>query len=62
MKPSWPLWPQNTAFATADRSKEEIALDLARAVYAEFGKQEGPLQFTRRAPQKRGGPVAENGH
>jgi carbon-monoxide dehydrogenase catalytic subunit len=35
------------------RSKEEIALDLARAVYAEFGKQEGPVQFTRRAPDKR---------
>jgi len=38
---------------TEDRSKEEIALDLARAVYAEFGEQEGPLQFTRRAPEKR---------
>jgi len=38
---------------TEDRSKEEIALDLARAVYAEFGKQEGPIQFTRRAPEKR---------
>ena len=38
---------------TEGRSKEEIALDLARAVYAEFGKQEGPIQFTRRAPQKR---------
>ena len=35
------------------RSKEEIALDLAKAVYAEFGKQEGFLQFTRRAPEKR---------
>lgn len=39
--------------ATEGRTKEEIALDLARAVYAEFGKQEGPLQFTRRAPEKR---------
>ncbi len=38
---------------TEARSKEEIALDLARAVYAEFGKQEGPIQFTRRAPEKR---------
>jgi len=38
---------------TKGRSKEEIALDLARAVYAEFGKQEGPIQFTRRAPEKR---------
>jgi len=36
-----------------DRTKEEIALDLARAVYGEFGKQEGPIQFTRRAPEKR---------
>jgi carbon-monoxide dehydrogenase catalytic subunit len=38
---------------TKDRKKEEIALDLAQAVYAEFGKQEGFVQFTRRAPQKR---------
>ena len=38
---------------TEGRSKEEIALDLARAVYAEFGKQEGPIRFTRRAPKKR---------
>jgi carbon-monoxide dehydrogenase catalytic subunit len=38
---------------TDGRSKEEIALDLARAAYAEFGKQEGPIQFTRRAPEKR---------
>jgi carbon-monoxide dehydrogenase catalytic subunit len=35
------------------RSKEDIALDLARAVYGEFGKQEGPIRFTRRAPEKR---------
>lgn len=40
---------------TKDRTKEEIALDLARAVYAEFGKQEGPIQFSRRAPEKRVG-------
>lgn len=38
---------------TDKRSKEEIALDVARVVYAEFGKQEGPIQFTRRAPAKR---------
>lgn len=38
---------------TEGPSKEEIALDLARAVYAEFGKQEGPIRFTRRAPEKR---------
>jgi carbon-monoxide dehydrogenase catalytic subunit len=38
---------------TEGRSNEEIALDLARAAYGEFGKQEGPIQFTRRAPQKR---------
>ena len=38
---------------TEGRSKEEIALNLGRAVYAEFGKQEGPIQFTRRAPEKR---------
>jgi carbon-monoxide dehydrogenase catalytic subunit len=38
---------------TKDRTKEDIAKDLATAVYAEFGKQEGPIQFTRRAPEKR---------
>lgn len=38
---------------TKGRGKEEIALDLAGAVYAEFGKQEGPIKFTRRAPEKR---------
>jgi len=35
------------------RAKEEIALDLAHAAYAEFGNQEGPIRFTRRAPAKR---------
>lgn len=35
------------------RTKEEIALDLAQAAYAEFGRQEGPVKFTRRAPEKR---------
>jgi anaerobic carbon-monoxide dehydrogenase catalytic subunit len=39
--------------ATAGRTKEEIALDLAEAAYAEFGNQEGPIRFTRRAPAKR---------
>ena len=38
---------------TEKRTKLEIGLDLANAVYAEFGKQEGPIQFTRRAPEKR---------
>jgi anaerobic carbon-monoxide dehydrogenase catalytic subunit len=38
---------------TQDRTKEQIALDLARSVYGEFGRQEGFLQFTRRAPEKR---------
>jgi len=35
------------------RSVDAVALDLAKAVYAEFGRQEGFLQFTRRAPEKR---------
>ncbi len=39
--------------ATEDRKKEEIALDLAQKAYAEFGQQEGYLQFSRRAPEKR---------
>jgi len=30
-----------------------MALDLAHAVYAEFSRQEGFVQFTRRAPKKR---------
>jgi carbon-monoxide dehydrogenase catalytic subunit len=38
---------------TDGRGKEEIALDLARAVHAEFGKQEGAIHFARRAPAKR---------
>ncbi|MCP4687882.1 MAG: anaerobic carbon-monoxide dehydrogenase catalytic subunit, partial [Desulfobacterales bacterium] len=38
---------------TEGRKKEEIALDLAQSAYAEFGKQEGFLQFSRRAPKKR---------
>lgn len=38
---------------TEGRNKLEIALELANAVYAEFGKQEGSIQFTRRAPEKR---------
>ncbi len=38
---------------TKKRGKEKIALDLAKAIYAEFGKQEGPIQFTLRAPEKR---------
>ena len=38
---------------TEGRSKEEVALDLAHTVYAEFGNQEGPIRFTRRAPAKR---------
>jgi len=38
---------------TQGRTKEEIALDLAERVYAEFGKQEGFVRFSRRAPEKR---------
>lgn len=37
----------------AGRSKEEVALDLANAALGEFGQQEGPIRFTRRAPPKR---------
>ncbi|MCQ1536349.1 anaerobic carbon-monoxide dehydrogenase catalytic subunit [Methanosarcina sp. KYL-1] len=36
-----------------DRSKEEITAELASALLAEFGKQEGPIQYTRRAPETR---------
>jgi len=39
--------------STEDRTKEEVALDLAGAVMAEFGNQDGPIRFTRRAPPQR---------
>ena len=35
------------------RSPEEVALELANVLLSEFGKQEGPITFTRRAPAKR---------
>ncbi len=35
------------------RPKEEIAEELARAALAQFGNQEGSLQFTQRAPERR---------
>jgi carbon-monoxide dehydrogenase catalytic subunit len=41
--------------AVKGRSNDEIALDLANAALAEFGQQEGPIQFTRRAPAARVG-------
>jgi carbon-monoxide dehydrogenase catalytic subunit len=36
-----------------DRSKEEIAVDVAGLLIQEFGKQEGELLFLKRAPLKR---------
>lgn len=44
---------QEYGIETENRGKAQIGLDLAQAVYAEFGQQEGFLQFTRRAPEKR---------
>jgi carbon-monoxide dehydrogenase catalytic subunit len=38
---------------TEDRSKEEIAEDVAKLAYAQFGQQEGAVIFTKRAPEKR---------
>ena len=38
---------------TEGRSTEEIALDVGRKALSEFGRQEGELLFTKRAPQKR---------
>lgn len=35
------------------KSREEIASELATSLLAEFGKQEGPIQYTRRAPEAR---------
>jgi anaerobic carbon-monoxide dehydrogenase catalytic subunit len=39
--------------AIEGRSKEEIAEDVAKLAYSQFGQQEGALQFTHRAPEKR---------
>lgn len=39
--------------ATAGRAPEDVALELANVLLSEFGKQTGPIQFTRRAPAKR---------
>ncbi|MCM8800487.1 MAG: anaerobic carbon-monoxide dehydrogenase catalytic subunit [Candidatus Omnitrophica bacterium] len=36
-----------------NKSKEEIAKELAKRFFAEFGKQEGELLFLKRAPKKR---------
>jgi carbon-monoxide dehydrogenase catalytic subunit len=36
-----------------DKSKEEIAKELSKKLLEEFGKQEGELTFTKRAPKKR---------
>jgi carbon-monoxide dehydrogenase catalytic subunit len=36
-----------------DRSNEEIAVDIGEKALAEFGKQEGEVAFTKRAPLKR---------
>ena len=38
---------------TEGRSKEELAIDVGRKALAEFGRQEGEILYTRRAPQKR---------
>jgi len=39
--------------STGDRSPEDVALELANVLLSEFGRQTGPIQFTRRAPPKR---------
>ena len=38
---------------TDGRDQQAVALDLAEAIHHEFGNQEGPIRFTRRAPQGR---------
>lgn len=38
---------------TEGREKGEVASELADALIAEFGKQDGPICFTRRAPEAR---------
>jgi carbon-monoxide dehydrogenase catalytic subunit len=35
------------------KSKEELALEVGRKALAEFGRQEGEILYTKRAPQKR---------
>lgn len=39
--------------AIEGRTKEEIAEDVAKVAYSQFGQQEGALIFTHRAPEKR---------
>ncbi|MBI3930476.1 MAG: anaerobic carbon-monoxide dehydrogenase catalytic subunit [Chloroflexi bacterium] len=39
--------------AIGERRNEEIAIDIAKLLLAEFGKQEGELLFLKRAPLKR---------
>ncbi len=41
------------AVATEGRETEDIARDVARAALDEFGKQDGEIRFTARAPQRR---------
>ncbi|MDD4497311.1 MAG: anaerobic carbon-monoxide dehydrogenase catalytic subunit [Methanosarcinaceae archaeon] len=38
---------------TDNRTREEVASELAHSLIAEFGKQAGPICFTRRAPEAR---------
>ncbi|MEW6380827.1 MAG: anaerobic carbon-monoxide dehydrogenase catalytic subunit [bacterium] len=44
---------QDFGIVTEGRSTQEIARELAPILSAEFGKQEGELQFIQRAPEKR---------
>ncbi|MFH0924751.1 MAG: anaerobic carbon-monoxide dehydrogenase catalytic subunit [bacterium] len=44
---------QDFGIAADERGMKEIALELAEKCMAEFGKQEGELNFIKRAPEKR---------
>ena len=45
-------WPTNMALPATGRSDGEVAGDVARFLLAEFGRQEGVLANTRRAPDQ----------
>ncbi len=46
---------------TKDKTKEQLALELAETLWKEFGQQEGGISFIKRAPKKRQEKWAELG-
>ncbi|MBU1599657.1 anaerobic carbon-monoxide dehydrogenase catalytic subunit [bacterium] len=44
---------RDLSIPTKDREPKDIALDVGKACFVEFGQQEGRLKFIKRAPEKR---------